>query len=1163
MRFRKLARNSETAALRYHPAGSRGYVLASTQLDTPPSPPSSDSPPPEPPLNDHAKHVPDKYHPYADVFSPIDVEKLPPHRPGFDAAIEVEDGASPPFGPLYHLSKTERALVLDYVESNLRKGFIRRSSSSAGAPILFARKKTGELRLCVDYRGLNAITKKNRYPLPLINDLLDRVQGCTVFTTLDLKNAFNLIRIREGDEWKTAFRTHLGLFEYLVMPFGLTNAPGTFQAYIQDALRDLLDVICVVYIDDILIFSRTQAEHNQHVTMVLDRLRKAGLFANAKKCAFDQPEVEYVGYIINQDGIRMDPKKLNTVIDWPMPGSVKEVQSFLGFTNFYRRFIQNYARIALPLNRLTTKAAKGAPFEWTPEANAAFEALRDAVLSAPVLRHFDPSCPSTLSTDASDFAIAGVLHQPDDQGLLHPVAFFSRKLTPAEINYEVYDKELLAIVESFRTFRAWLIGTVVPVAVVSDHKNLEYFMSSRVLNRRQARWSMFLSEFNFRLDYAPGIKNPADAPSRRADFAPREGDAVLSENHKALLSPVHTERIFDPARRDTSSAASVHLAALTTISLDRADFQERLKAALRSDPEWREAVRRGDPDFVVKGSLVYHRNLLFIPRPLRSEILFSRHDSVSAGHPGRERTRELVARDFSWPGVSTYVRQYVESCDTCGRVKVPRHKPFGLLQPLEIPRRPWQDITMDHIVKLPPSHGFDSVWVVCDRLTRYAHFIPCTESSDAPEFAWLFLDRIFRHHGMPESIVSDRGPVFVSRFWNTLTSLLHTKLKYSTAYHPQTDGLTERTNQSLETYLRAYVSTQQDDWVDYLPLAEFAFNNHVNASTKQSPFYANLGYHPTFDPLITPPSVTVPAAGDLAQRLTRIHNECRAQLLASQDRQSRYYNERVKDAPAFKEGDLVWLLRRHIKTTRPSDKLDHRRLGPFPIETKLSDLVYRLRLPAYLSRLHPVFHVSLLEPYSAHPDLHPLPEPIPFDLSNELPPSEPQSVLDCRRTGRRFEYLVHWKGLPAEEDSWTPIIDLPSTPAVSELLERWHRRHPRAPRPPHSLLWHNPSIDSANPTIHTPVPQVAEEDASALAPSSFQVAEEDPPPSSSRPPAPAVAPSRLIIRLPPSRQPVAPRVRRTPSPVPSRENLRAEYTPPTQTTTRSGRVARPVAKYDP
>ncbi|PIL28411.1 hypothetical protein GSI_08445 [Ganoderma sinense ZZ0214-1] len=632
-RFRKYARTGETAVLYYHPFGTPGYTLASMRYDsgdtTPPENPSPEPPPPEPPPDDPSQHIPDKYARFARVFSPVEVEQLPPHRPGFDATIELEDGKTPPYGPLYHLSEDEHAHVLDYVETNLKKGFIRRSTSSAAAPILFVRKKTGDLRLCVDYRGLNAITRKNRYPLPLIGDLLDRVQGCRVFTTLDLKNAFNLIRIREGDEWKTAFRTHLGLFEYLVMPFGLTNAPGTFQAYIQDALRDLLDVVCVVYIDDILIFSRNQEEHDRHVAMVLERLEKAGLFANAKKCSFDQSEVEYIGYRLNADGIRMDPKKLSTIADWPVPTSVKEVQSFLGFANFYRRFIDNYAKMALPLHALTKKASRDAPFVWSSEANDAFAALRGAILSEPVLFHFNPTHPSTLSTDASDFAIAGVLHQPDDAGHLHPVAYYSRKLSPAEINYQVYDKELLAVVDSFRDMRAWLIGTRDPVTVISDHKNLEYFMSSRLLNRRQARWSIFLSEFNFRLNYAPGLRNPADAPSRRADFAPQKGDEVVEENFRALLTPAHTERLWCNKPSTTwprqassfvsvcaSSAPPVVISAFTELSVDRSDFKKRLADAVQADPEWRDVVSRGDSKFRSEGNVVYHDGRLYVPRSL-------------------------------------------------------------------------------------------------------------------------------------------------------------------------------------------------------------------------------------------------------------------------------------------------------------------------------------------------------------------------------------------------------------------------------------------------------------------------------------------------------------------------------------------------------------------
>lgn len=684
-----------------------------------PSSAPAPTPPPEPPPlsssddDDLLSTIPEKYHDYASVFSPIEAETLPPHRPSVDMAIEIEDGKSPPFGPMYHLSQQEREVLFDYIESNLKKGFIRRSTSSAGAPILFVKKKTGELRLCVDYRGLNSITKKNRYPIPLVDDLLDSVRGCTVFTVLDLKNAFNLIRIRDGDEWKTAFRTHLGLFEYTVMPFGLTNAPATFQAFIQETLRDLLDVICVVYLDDILIFSRSQEEHDQHVRLVLERLRQAGLYANAKKCEFDKSEVEYLGYLLGVDGIKMHPRKLDTIAEWPVPRSVKDIQSFLGFTNFYRRFIDGYAKIVVPLNALTRKDAVEQPFALTPAAAEAFHTLKRAFTSSPLLRHFDPSLPCTLRTDASDFAIAGVLHQPDAQGFLHPVAYFSRKLSPAEINYDVHDKELLAIVESFRDMRAWTIGTAMPVSVISDHKNLEYFMSSRVLNRRQARWSMFLSEFNFRLDYAPGLKNPADAPSRRPDFAPREGDDVLRLQEQVLLTPLHTERLYpssqgapSPARPSTSPTT---IASLTTLAVDNSEMLQRFQDAYRADTEWREAIARGNEDFSQEGNLVFHKGLLFVPASLRTDIVRMRHDSLVAGHPGRIRTLGLVRRDFSWPGMQTFIHRYVQACDVCARIKAPRHKPYGLLRPLDIPTRPWRSITMDFIVKLPLSHGYDLI----------------------------------------------------------------------------------------------------------------------------------------------------------------------------------------------------------------------------------------------------------------------------------------------------------------------------------------------------------------------------------------------------------------------------------------------------------------------
>ncbi|KAJ3476377.1 hypothetical protein NLI96_g11201 [Meripilus lineatus] len=1107
-RFRKYAKHGETALLWYHPKGTPGYNIASLDLDASSSdiPPENQSPVPLPPSDDYLQHIPSKYHDYTSVFSPTEVDNLPPHRSGFDASIKIDESKTPPFGPIYRLSQPEHEALFTYIESNLKKGFIRRSTSPAAAPILFVKKKNGDLRLCIDYRGLNSITKRNWYPLPLIDDLLDRAQGCKVFSVLDLKNAFNLIRVKEGEEWKTAFRTHLGLFEYTVMPMGLTNAPSIFQAFIQDTLRDLLDVICVVYLDDILIFSRTQKDHDHHVAMVLERLQKAGLYANAKKCTFDQSEVEYLGYHLSADGVKMSPKKLDTISEWPVPKSVKDVQSFLGFTNFYRRFIDNYAKIVLPLNTLTHKKSRDNPFSFPPDALSAFETLKRAFTSSPVLRHFDPALPTTLSTDASDFAIAGIVHQPDEHGFLHPCAYRSRKLSPSEINYEIYDKELLAIIDSFRDFHAWLIGTIDPVSVVSDHKNLEYFMTSRVLNRRQARWSMFLFEFNFRLDYAPGIKNVSDSPSRRPDYAPREGDDVLKCQEKVLLTSTHTERLFRTSPTSSASSAisrlptsAISVSAFTSLCIDNSELLKQFKEAYKNDTEWRDAKSHGNEDFQLEGNIVFHKGRVFVPSSLRSEILHSRHDALVAGHPGRARTLGLVSQDFSWPGMNTYVRKYVQACDVCARIKAPRHKPYGLLQPLDIPSRPWKSISMDFIVKLPISHGYDSIWVVCDRLTQAAHFIPTNETIDAPGLARLFLDRVFRYHGLPDSIVSDRGSIFVSQFWKELTMLLRINLRTSTAYHPQTDGLTERTNQTIEAYLHAFCSYQQDDWVDYLPLGEFAFNNNENSSTKQTPFFANYAFHPTFSP-------------QLSGRTT--------------DRQAKYYNRKVLDSPSYQPDQLVWLLRRNIKTTRPSNKLDHRRLGPFPVDCAISPFAYRLRLPSYLSRLHPVFHVSLLEPYSDPSDFHTHADPDPFlVIDSESPPIS--SILDSRKLGQRYEYLVHWKDTSPDEDSWLPLSDIPTL--YNELLERFHRCHSRAPRP-HQLL-----IARSVPTDTSVIP-------SNMTKNLPQPMNNDPSSSSALP--------KNIPR------------RSSPPPVPA-PNLVNEYVPPTQTTTLRGCIIRPAPRLDP
>ena len=400
--------------------------------------------------------IPAEYHEFAKVFSKKEAEALPEHR-SYDHMIPLQEGATPPFARTsYSLSPKELEVLDKYIKDNLRKGFIRHSQSPAAAPILFVKKPDGSLRLCVDYRGLNKVTIKNRYPLPLIGELMDKCGGARYFTSFDMRDGYNLLRMAKGEEWKTAFRCRYGLYEYCVMPFGLCNAPGTFQHFANDKFRDFLDDFLVIYLDDLLIYSKTLEEHKRHVRLVLERLQEAGLYVKPQKCQFHIKKVSFLGFMISSDGIHMDPAKVEAILGWERPKSAHDTLVFLGFANFYRRFIKNYSKIAAPLTNLTRKEAK---FKWSPEAEEAFSSLKHAFCSAPILRHFDQTKPAIIEVDASDFAYGGVLSQYHD-GILHPCAFISKKFTAAELNYEIYDKEMLAIVKCmYDHWRHYLEGS--------------------------------------------------------------------------------------------------------------------------------------------------------------------------------------------------------------------------------------------------------------------------------------------------------------------------------------------------------------------------------------------------------------------------------------------------------------------------------------------------------------------------------------------------------------------------------------------------------------------------------------------------------------------------------------------------------------------------------
>jgi hypothetical protein len=982
--------------------------------------------------------IPTEYQEFADVFSETKANQVPEHRPEFDMPIELKPDCKPHFGPIYGMATSETIALKNYIAENLKKGFIRASKSPAGSPVLFVKKKDGSLRMCVDYRKLNDITVKNRYPLPLISSILDRFRKSVIFSKFDLRGAYNLLRIREGDEWLSAFRSEFGHFEYLVVPFGLANAPAVFQNMMNDIFRTAIDNFVVVYLDDILVFSKNQADHPDHVKFVLKKLRENKLYVKLEKCIFSATSIEFLGFMISPEGVSMAPSKTGDIHSWPAPRDLGDVQCFLGFANFYRKFIKNFAGVA---SSLTDLSKKGTVFKWSSSHQKAFEFLKHSFTTAPILRHFDPDLPIVVEADASDFGQGAVCSQIHQNGDLLPIAFWSKKFSQTELNYEIYDKELLSIRNAFKTWRAYLLGSTFQIQVITDHRNLIYFMTTKVLNQRQVRWSQFFADYWFTISYRPGPQQVlSDALSRRNDFHLTDGEKTDNRLVQILKPP--TPFISQPS-------LVVNTISISSPLLD-IPFLSQVKSALALDPYFNEISTKLQSklpiprQLAIQDSLLLWNTQIYIPRSLRMFILQSRHDSPLSGHYGRRKTKELITRDFWWPKMDAFIEDYINSCETCTRSKASNHAPFGLLKPLEIPKRPWDSVSIDFVSALPLINGFDCICVIVDRFSKMAHYIPCTTSESAETSASLFFDNIVKLHGLPSSIISDRGPQFASLFWKRLFSLCGTLIKLSTAFHPETDGQTERVNQVMEGYLRCFIDVDQETWPSLLPLAEFTYNNTLNVSTQQTPFFTNFGYHPRLDFLV-PTSSLVPVAESRIEEIHANHNLLKQSLAHAQATYKYQADKNRLPAPEYTVGQLVWLDRRNIDSKRVCAKLDSKKLGPYSVTEKISSHAYRLALPPGY-RHHNVFHVNLMQPFYESTELdRPIQQRLPDFYGNNEPEYEIDGILDVFKSGRSFEYLVSWVGLPSSTNVWIKLKDLTH---AQDIIKDFHIMNPGKPFPP-------------------------------------------------------------------------------------------------------------------
>jgi transposase InsO family protein len=762
---------------------------------------------------------------------------------------------------------------------------------------------------------------------------------------------------------------------------------------------------------------------------------------------FYTDQIEFLGVIISDKGVSMDPRRVGDIVSWDLPQTYRDVQVFLGFCNFYRRFIRNYSRIALPLTSLMKGSVDGkkpGKVNLTLHERVAFRRLIAAFQSAPLLRHFDPSRPIRIETDASNGAMAGILSQPDDQGAWHLVAMWSRKFSGAETRWGTPDQELYAIVYSFKHWRHYL----------------------------EARWYLSLTPFDFVIKHRPGKANPADGPSRR--WLPEDDEADLT-------LPLRQRLASDSQTSDQRSAeiqsltvddltASIHVFGPDEDedeSVGRTDWEElgrarrvpnaQLEAACASETAYQaaagedlkeliERIQDGDLETQRRKSAVQQeaaghkgwsvgpegllrfRDRIYIPagNNLRQELLSIHHDDPLAGHFGRTRTLELVKRKYHWPNIDRDVAEYVQDCQVCQGVTAKRHKPYGELHPLPIPKRPWAEISMDFITGLPETvfnkSPVDAILVIVDRFTKWSLFLPVSKTITAAELAELFHNEVELRYGPPEGIVSDRGSVFTSKFWSRLCFISRVRLRLSTAFHPQTDGQTERMNQTLEHYLRCFIAGEQLAWPKLLRSAEFACNNAVNATTGASPYNMLMGYSPDFRQRFEGEASLeeAPAAAARIEKLEKLRTDLKEHWRNATESMTKHYNKSHTPL-TLKKGSLVGLSTKNLRL-KGSRKLLPRFIGPFRITEAIGTQAYRLSLPEQYDRIHNVFHVSLLEPWTkSHSDeAESMPMP---DLEDEEE-YEVEEVKDECEIQNEVHFLVKWKGWPSEYNQWVSEEDM-------------------------------------------------------------------------------------------------------------------------------------------
>ncbi|NOZ55185.1 MAG: DDE-type integrase/transposase/recombinase [Calditrichaeota bacterium] len=762
--------------------------------------------------------------------------------------IETEGGR--PFRIPYRRFMHSKKDALESEVQKLREaGIIRDSNSPWSSPVHLVKKKDGTIRFCIDYKKLNSMTRKNAYPLPRIDESLESLGGNTWFCTLDLQSGYHQVAMEEADIPKTAFSTHLGLFEWNVMPFGLCNAPATFEKMMSDMLHGLLWYTCLVYLDDIIVFGKTLAECRTRLQAVFDRLNGYGLKLKPSKCHLFKREIKYLGRLVSAEGIKTDPEKIQAVAEWPKPVNVAETRSFLGFLSYYRDFIPDFARIAEPLQRLVV-TKKCFVFKWSTEQDTAFELLKSKFINTPVLRYPRRTGKFILDTDASGFAISGVLSQEQD-GVEVPLSFASNTLNKAQRNYCTTKRECLAIFVYFKKWKHFLCGS--DFVIRTDHHSLTWLLNFKEAEGMMGRWIATLSEFgveNSKIIHRKGIHHiNADALSRIPVRRCKREDCDDCGAHQCVVAAVAATEVWleDVGLKWTScdvidaQAADPSIKRLYDwVKTDSKPTKEQMSV---ENKETRKLINQWNNLEIRDGVLCRWKVVdsnskgrlqIIIPFSLRDDVLYFCHGQKCATHFGKDRTTQTLTSRFYWPGITADIERWLKSCSQCQMVK-PGVGVAKLPLTQELSGHRWSRIACDFVSGfVKTDRGNVVMMVVQDYFTKYVQVYPLPDHT-ATTAAQALVDNWILLFGAPVRIHSDQGREFESGIFQATLRLLGVKKTRTNPYCPQSDGMVERFNRTLIAALACTVDEFQSDWDLQVKFVAHAYNCTVHSSTNMSP----------------------------------------------------------------------------------------------------------------------------------------------------------------------------------------------------------------------------------------------------------------------------------------------------------------------------------------